>query len=61
MMNSGIVCGRQMSARASSAAAWLVAIQKKRPGGENRDAYVGRITQKFYAFLPLALRLNTTL
>ena len=28
MMNSGIVCGRQMSARASSTAAWLVATQK---------------------------------
>ena len=29
MMNSGIVCGRQMSARASAAAAWLVATQKE--------------------------------
>jgi len=28
-MNSGIVCGRHMSACASTAVAWLVAIQKK--------------------------------
>jgi len=31
MMQSEIVCGRHMSARASSAAAWLVATQIKRP------------------------------
>ena len=30
MMQSEIVCGRQMSARASTAAAWLVAIQIKK-------------------------------
>ena len=46
MMNSGIVCGRQMSARASSAAAWLVAIQKT--AARQSD---GSLINSYYFFL----------